>query len=186
MASMFKDQEINALAAMLRPPEETGSELRPAQSQVVARIGPGALLEKEDEVEEGKDPQAIWKDEEIPMEHELPFLHDASDTRGRATFEMLFKNQLSTNNLFGQSKASSTKAHALLYKINFPKHQRSEIRLQVTATTLCAESTRLKLALYLPQPVESDRGKATWDDSLQVLSVSIPIARDPIYGGLLD
>ena len=54
----------------------------------------------------------------------------------------------------------------------------SELDVDVTKTTLSASSDRLKLALYLPQPVHADRGSAKWDDKKKVLTIELPVDVD--------
>ena len=56
--------------------------------------------------------------------------------------------------------------------------RREDARPQVTKTTLTAESSRLKLALYLPQPVHADKGTAKWDDKKKILTISLPVDVD--------
>lgn len=77
-----------------------------------------------------------------------------------------------------EKNPSSAHSNAIVYKIKFPGHAHSELDVDVTKTTLSASSDRLKLALYLPQPVHADRGSAKWDDKKKVLTIELPVDVD--------
>ena len=98
MASMFGVSEMNALQDLCRDDEDTA--LRPAQSAVVQRIGPNAVADDGGEDKENapapRDPKAIWADDEIPPEEALNFVDAADDKRKRAAFEMLYKQDVTT------------------------------------------------------------------------------------------
>ncbi|KAH8054391.1 hypothetical protein JL721_10515 [Aureococcus anophagefferens] len=157
MASMFGVSEMNALQDLCRDDEDTA--LRPAQSAVVQRIGPNAVADDGGEDKENapapRDPKAIWADDEIPPEEALNFVY-----------------------LGTEKNPSSAHSNAIVYKIKFPGHAHSELDVDVTKTTLSASSDRLKLALYLPQPVHADRGSAKWDDKKKVLTIELPVDVD--------
>ncbi|KAH8080372.1 PIH1 domain-containing protein [Aureococcus anophagefferens] len=177
MASMFGVSEMNALQDLCRDDEDTA--LRPAQSAVVQRIGPNAVADDGGEDKENapapRDPKAIWADDEIPPEEALNFVDAADDKRKRAAFEMLYKQDVY---LGTEKNPSSAHSNAIVYKIKFPGHAHSELDVDVTKTTLSASSDRLKLALYLPQPVHADRGSAKWDDKKKVLTIELPVDVD--------
>ena len=50
--------------------------------------------------------------------------------------------------------------------------------MDVTTQKLRAESPRMLLAIYLPLPVDSDRGSAKWDTKKEMLIITLPIKRD--------
>ena len=54
----------------------------------------------------------------------------------------------------------------------------ADLELDVTKTSLRAESKTHKLAIFLPMPVDSDQGKAKWDAKKDMLTVTLPIIRD--------
>jgi len=53
-----------------------------------------------------------------------------------------------------------------------------DLDLDVTKHKLRAESKSHLLSIFLPLPVDSDRGKATWDAKKATLSVCLPIIKD--------
>ena len=54
----------------------------------------------------------------------------------------------------------------------------ADLELDVTKSSLRAESKTHKLAIFLPMPVDSDQGKAKWDAKKDTLTVTLPIIRD--------
>ena len=128
----------------------------------------------------GADPKAIWDDDEIPPEEALSFLDAGSDPRPRAKFSMLYKQAVATEDVYLGTEKTPGSCHsdALVYRVEFPDHALRELDLDVTKTTLSASSSRLRLALYLPQPVLADHASAAWDDRRKLLSVTLPVDSD--------
>lgn len=165
---------------------EEDSGLQASQSAVVSRIGPNASGEfVEDGAESStkkktKDPKAIWDDDEIPPEEALHFIDAAKDSRARAKFDMLYKQDVNSEDVYLGTEKTPGSCHcqSLVYKIHFPDHKHSELDVDVTKTTLTAESSRLKLALYLPQPVHAEKGTAKWDDKKKLLVLTLPVDVD--------
>ena len=113
MASMFGVSEMNALQDLCRDDEDTA--LRPAQSAVVQRIGPNAVADDGGEDKENapapRDPKAIWADDEIPPEEALNFVDAADDKRKRAAFEMLYKQDVTTEDVYLGTEKNPSSAH---------------------------------------------------------------------------
>ena len=112
---MFGAAEMNALQEMCRDPEED-TALRPSQSAVVQRIGPNAAAatDGDDSTKENApdaDPKAIWADDEIPPEEALRFVDSADDARKRATFEMLYKQDVTTEDVYLGTEKNPSSAH---------------------------------------------------------------------------
>ena len=174
--------EMAALQDICREAPDAG--LRAAQTSVVARVGPAAVGADAPAgaapATSGADPKAIWDDDEIPPEEALSFLDAGSDPRPRAKFSMLYKQAVATEDVYlGTEKTpGSCHSNALVYRVEFPDHALRELDLDVTKTTLSASSSRLRLALYLPQPVLADHASAAWDDRRKLLSVTLPVDSD--------
>lgn len=80
----------------------------------------------------------------------------------------------------GLSDKDPSLAHceAMVVRIQCPMHRLDDIELDVKKQKLLVQSSSLKLSLYLPYPVRHLDGVAKWDQSKQVLSVTLPIIRD--------
>ena len=93
---------------------------------------------------------------------------------------MLYKQAVATDDVYLGTEKTPGSCHsdALVYRVEFPDHARRELDLDGTKTTLSASSSRLRLALYLPQPVLADHASAAWDDRRKLLSVTLPVDSD--------
>ncbi|ETV92563.1 hypothetical protein H310_13226 [Aphanomyces invadans] len=123
------------------------------------------------------DPKAIWTDDEVGSDGD----DDEFDTRRRPKHEVLFKQEVMTEDVFlglGDKDPSVASCDAMTIKISFPGHRLDEIALDLTKHKLIAQSHALKLSLYLPNPVRHKQGKATWDATTDTLAVTVPIIKD--------
>ena len=93
---------------------------------------------------------------------------------------MLYKQAVATEDVYLGTEKTPGSCHsdALVYRVEFPDHALRELDLDVTKTTLSASSSRLRLALYLPQPVLADHASAAWDDRRKLLSVTLHVDSD--------
>lgn len=162
MAAALSGDAIGALRELLEKEEDVA--LGPRQTVVAPRA---AVTSKN---------KAIWEDSEVPSEDALIF--DPKDCRQRAEFEMVYKQLVNCEDLYLGTEKTPASAHsnALVYRIFFPKHKRSEIDVEATASTLRAESARLKLGVYLPQPALAEQGSAKWDAAKEALEVTLPLS----------
>merc|ERR1711924_470414 len=98
----------------------------------------------------------------------------------RPTYEILYKQDVMTEDLFlGTEKTpSSSDCSHMTLRIHFPGYKMTDLELDVTRTSLKAESRTHKLSLFLPMHVNSDEGKAKWDARKESLVVTLPIVRD--------
>ena len=179
--AIFGAAEMAALSNLCHEEEDTA--MQPSQTQVVQRVGPNAVGEGDEGGAPAKkkaDPLAIWADDEIPPEEALAFVDAAAETRPKPKFAMLYKQLVSSEDVYlGTEKTpGSCDSNALVYKIDFPGHAQRDLDVDVTKTTLTAESKSLRLALYLPQPVLADRGTAKWDEKKKQLVVTLPVDAD--------
>ncbi|KAJ8599920.1 hypothetical protein CTAYLR_002861 [Chrysophaeum taylorii] len=177
-SSCLGQSEIGALHNLLREHQEKEDVLGPSQTQVVS-VDPAAAAEAF-KLKKKKEANAIWQEDEIPSEDALGFMFEPTDERQSASFEMVYKQLVNSEDVYLGTEKTPSSCHcdAIVYKISFPGHRHAELAVEVTRTTLRAESSRLKLALYLPQPVVADRGKAEWDAKTSVLSITLPLATD--------
>ncbi|KAJ1460441.1 hypothetical protein M885DRAFT_509421 [Pelagophyceae sp. CCMP2097] len=168
--SLFGGDDLSALQDLLQHDDDV---LAPSQS-IVAAVGPRSSAPTK---AVAVDDQAIWADDEIPPEEALGFCDAVDDHRRRAKFDMIYKQHVSSEDVYLGTEKTPSSCHSsdIVYRIAFPDHKHAELDVDVTKTTLRAESSRLRLALYLPQPVDADRGKAQWDANKCVLTISLPV-----------
>lgn len=123
--------------------------------------------------------KAIWNIAEVPSEDAIGFMFDTNDKRKRAEFQFLYKQLVSSEDVYlgtTEKTPSSVHSNALVYKVSFPGHSRREIDVDATRMTLRVESSQLKLALYLPQPVNAKSGSAQWDSNTSTISITLPLS----------
>eukprot|EP00588_Corethron_pennatum_P003263 CAMPEP_0194284592 /NCGR_PEP_ID=MMETSP0169-20130528/27953_1 /TAXON_ID=218684 /ORGANISM="Corethron pennatum, Strain L29A3" /LENGTH=190 /DNA_ID=CAMNT_0039030435 /DNA_START=21 /DNA_END=593 /DNA_ORIENTATION=- len=103
------------------------------------------------------------------------------DTRIEPTHEIYYRQTVGAEEIFlgstERTPASFDCTH-LIVKVYFPGELTSALKLDVTETTLVAESRQHLLALCLPCRVKKEGGTAKWDKTTEVLAVTLPIASD--------
>jgi len=96
-------------------------------------------------------------------------------------YYILYKQLVGSEDVFlglGDKTPGSTDCSHMTIKIDFPKHTMKDLDLDVTKHKLRAESKSMLLSIFLPLPVDSDRGTAKWDGKKDQLIVTLPIIRD--------
>eukprot|EP00939_MAST-03C_sp_MAST-3C-sp1_P000361 g361.t1 len=137
------------------------------------------VREEDDYKKKKKDPKSIWEEDEIPDDADI-LEDDAHDTRKRPEFDILYKQNVTSQDKFlGMSgkNASSSSCDYIVVRINFPGAKAKELDLDVTRTKLVAQSNAFKLTLSLPHDVKDKEGNAKWDQAKCALSVTLPIDR---------
>ncbi|KAF0757036.1 hypothetical protein AaE_004399 [Aphanomyces astaci] len=124
-----------------------------------------------------QDLKAIWTDDEVAGSDD----DDEFDTRTRPKYEVLFKQEVMTEDVFlglGDKDPSSSNCDHITIKMVFPGHCLDEIGLDLNKRRLVAQSHACKLVLYWPTPVQHKRGRATWDAKTDTLAVTVPVLKD--------
>lgn len=171
--------QFHALSSMLADPSEAAVPKEGISKPTPASIGPKDLLDvKVAPPKAMKDPKEIWDLNEITDAVE----DDIDDGRDVPEYEFMYKQAVESTDVFlGMSgkDESSASCEDIVVKIDLPGvSNMNEIELDVQATFLKLHSTKYKLSIYLPHKVNSDKGKAKWDSTKNVLLVTLPIIRD--------
>tara|TARA_B110000208_G_scaffold165049_1_gene203028 strand:- start:437 stop:1024 length:588 start_codon:yes stop_codon:yes gene_type:complete len=109
------------------------------------------------------DANAIWLPEEVLAKHELADVHDA---RPRPQHEILYKQNLSAQDVYGGLSVGSgmgggaSSARELVVKVHFPGATAKQLDLDVQKKVLIAQSPFHKLKLHLPHEVDKASGRA--------------------------
>lgn len=117
----------------------------------------------------------IWSPEEILTEDALI---DWKDNRPVPRYEFSYKQSVGTEDTFlgmsDKTPLTSDCTH-LVIKVHFPKATMKDLDLDVTKNRIKAASKTHHLFTYLPVNVDSANGKAKFDTSKEVLTVTVPI-----------
>ena len=123
------------------------------------------------------DSRSIWSSDEVAAARELVD-DDINDGRVKPVYDIIPLQTVTTADVgLGLSGKNPLQSDAIVVKIQLPNTAQglSEIQLDVTPTRMLVRTTKYKLFLHLPQTVNEQAGKAQWDSSKQVLSVTLPI-----------
>lgn len=96
-------------------------------------------------------------------------------------YEMVFKQAVSSEHMYLQMSGknpSTASCEDLVIKIKLRDTEYSDVNLDVTDTFLDCRTPKYKLGLHLPNPVDSKNGKAQWDKSKQLLTVTVRLVRE--------
>lgn len=174
---------INALAGLLKPQhDESDDDDQPTSS--AAKLGPGSIGPP---VKQGtkkvpdqkKDTKDIWNAEEVPEGAEFEDGYD--DPRPQPEFDIIFKQAVTTEDMFlqmGNKTPSSVCCEDMLVKITLPDTKLADVDLDVKDKYLACRTPTYKLGLHLPHPVDSKNGKAQWDGTKELLTVTLRIVRE--------
>jgi len=117
----------------------------------------------------------IWAPEEILTEDALV---DWKDDRPVPRYEFSYKQSVGTEDTFlgmsDKTPLTSDCTH-LVIKVHFPKATMKDLDLDVTKNRIKASSKTHHLFTYLPVNVDSANGKAKFDTSKEVLTITVPI-----------
>lgn len=180
--------DINALSNLLSEGNDDDDD-EPGQKRFtpadMVNSAPGARLaiksadekqaESDAKLKKSKD---IWDEDEVPREEEV---EDPNDSRKRPKYEILYKQAVSTEDVFlglGDKSPSFEDCEAMVVKVHFPGCTLKDLELDVSRERFVAESETLRLSMYLPLQVDHKGGNAKWDKAKECLCVSLPIIRD--------
>ncbi|PNW80932.1 hypothetical protein CHLRE_07g335800v5 [Chlamydomonas reinhardtii] len=177
--------EFQALTSLLRDPQE--EEAAPAPGSVSrpnpGAIGPKDLLNVKVPAPKARhDPKEIWREDELLDPAAAAVDDDYDDGREVPNYEFLYKQAVDTaDNFLGMSgkDGSSTSCEDLVVRVELPGAAgAAELDLDVKDTYLKLSSPQYKLSIHLPHKVDGERGKAKWDSTKKVLSITLRIIRE--------
>ncbi|CAN0227927.1 unnamed protein product, partial [Scytosiphon promiscuus] len=98
--------------------------------------------------------------------------------RHRSRYDFVYKQSVMAEDTFlgmaGKTPGSQDCTHVVV-KVVFPGCRMSDLEVDVTRQGFLAASPELRLATYLPLPVDETKGVAKWDSGNETLSVTLPI-----------
>eukprot|EP00079_Xenopus_tropicalis_P038518 XP_017952289.1 PREDICTED: protein PIH1D3 isoform X1 [Xenopus tropicalis] len=151
------------------------------EGPLAACVGPGDIgpaRSHEPVSEMGRDRRNIWDESEVTEGAEF---EDTLDLREQPEYEILFKQQVGTEDMFlGMSGKDTSTAccEQMVIRIQLPEIKASEVSLDVKKTFLNLRTPKHKLALHLPYPVDSDNGKAKFVSDTESLEVTLTMTRE--------
>ncbi|XP_060105957.1 dynein axonemal assembly factor 6 [Heteronotia binoei] len=175
-----------ALAELLSGPrsEEDDDELGQVPTSAASRLGPGHIEAPKTakpsaitHVKSGNSKE-IWSAEEVPEGSEYD---DSWDSREQPEYEILFKQQVGTEDLFlgmNRKDPSTACCEDMLIKIQLPDTKASDITLDIKEKVLDLRSPQKKLFLHLPHPVDPNSGKACFLPEKSTLEVTLHMKRE--------
>eukprot|EP00055_Hartaetosiga_balthica_P006796 m.22198 g.22198 ORF g.22198 m.22198 type:complete len:204 (+) comp5431_c0_seq2:92-703(+) len=129
--------------------------------------------------------KAIWDEEELDAQEHGD--EELSDGLIEPEHEIRFKQAVSPEDMYlgmsGRSPASHS-CEEIVVNIKLPGEKMSDVDLDVTKETLKLTSSKFKLFLTLPHPVDDKEGSAKFITQKSLLRVTLPVRRD--YQFLLD
>ncbi|CAI9609004.1 unnamed protein product [Staurois parvus] len=177
---------IQALCTLLHNPseEEEEEEIESHCPSSSAFAGPGdigsvkKLQQNISTSETEKDDKDIWKESEVQEGAEFD---DFLDPREKPEFEILFKQRVSSEDLFlGLSRKDPSTAccEDMVIRIQLPDTKVSDVSLDVKKTHINLCTPKYKLGLHLPHAVNEQSGQAKFLADTGTLELTLPMARD--------
>ncbi|KAG8447833.1 hypothetical protein GDO86_015079 [Hymenochirus boettgeri] len=177
---------LEALCSLLYPSiEEDVEESSCRGPPSSATVGPGNIgpsLSPEPSTvpstENMIDKKSIWNDFEVTEGAEFD---DTLDLREQPKYEILFKQQIGTEDMFlGMTRKDTSTAccDQMVIRIQLPGIKASEVSLQVRNRYLDLRTPQHKLGLHLPHPVDAKNGKAKFVSDTETLDVCLTMVRD--------
>ncbi|CAH8505098.1 unnamed protein product, partial [Heterobilharzia americana] len=181
MVPVWSRENIRALQNLLKDPEEQeeGSDhddtVSPLSKIKPSDIGPKRRsdVKKEKSNQKPKNPDDIWDADEIP---EGTQYEDIYDPRPQPKYEILYRQSVSAEDVFlqlGNKNPTTACCEYMVIKVKLPDTRLSDINLDVKETFLDLRAPKYKLGLYLPNPVESDSSKASWNEDKEILEITL-------------
>ncbi|CAN0374964.1 unnamed protein product [Pylaiella littoralis] len=139
-------------------------------------FGKPCVVENQTQASQSYDSNAIWGDDEAQNQDDA--FHDPDDKRPQPGYDFVYKQSVMTEDTFlgmaGKTPGSQDCTH-IVVKVVFPGCQMRDLEVDVTRQGFLAASPKLRLATYLPHPVDETKGVAKWDAGNETLSVTLPI-----------
>ncbi|CAM9309604.1 unnamed protein product [Phaeothamnion confervicola] len=167
--------DLRAFGELLREADEH-PENRSAQS--VVKCTPTVFKHPASQAAVAGPPKvstSIWDEDDIHSKDAIEF---ADDGRPAPLYDILYKQNVMSEDVFlgiGDKTPGSKDCTHMVVKIQFPGARMADLELDVTRHKIRAESPDLRLATYLPLPVDESKGVAKWDPKRCTLAVTLPI-----------
>lgn len=152
-----------------------------ASSATVVKRGPASSTATTDASEAKTKPSAsssIWDEAEVPTDEALAAINDG---RPAPRYELSYKQSVGTQDtilgLSDKTPLTSDCTH-LVVKIHFPGANKRDLDVDVKKNRLKATSKTHRLFTYLPVDVDQNNGKAEFDVSREVLTLTLPIVHE--------
>ncbi|XP_020608523.1 protein PIH1D3-like isoform X2 [Orbicella faveolata] len=183
----FNPSGIEALSELLKPPGDDDSSsddenysAKKSSAANPGNIGPPRKTERPSGPANSQQVKNsdIWNEEDIP---EGGHGEDEHDPRPAPEYELVFKQAVTSEDMYLQMRGrnpSSSSCEDLVIKIKLPDTEYSDVNLDVSDTFLDCRTPKYKLGLFLPHPVDSKNGKAQWDKSKGLLTVTVRLVRE--------
>ena len=187
--------DIHAMASLLGGGDPDDTEAPYAGSaRPTAAFAPSALPVKKDDgapiptARPGRDPRAIWAEEELLDDFDLDDDADAAPMDGDGVdggsivpeFRFAYKQAVSVADAFlgmAHNKDPGTRScEDLVLVVDLPGVKTMhELDLDVKQDRLRLRSDVYKLSVYLPHAVDAANGKAEWDSKKETLKITARI-----------
>lgn len=181
--SVANISSLHALSSMLNPKEDSSDdEDKPdthLPSMTPGSIGPPKKSEtKATPYSKKSDSKDIWDEDEVP---ETTSFEDTDDGRPQPEYDITYKQSVSSEDMFlgttGKNPSSAC-CEYLVVKITLPDTKMQDVDLQVKEHILDCRTSKFKLVLPLPHPVNPDGGSAKWDGQKHILAVTLAMKRE--------
>ncbi|XP_059767167.1 dynein axonemal assembly factor 6 isoform X1 [Balaenoptera ricei] len=176
---------LQALSKLLYPEEDDFESGQVSNSSsAMGAMGPGNIGPPKREAlkvipqTSDENSEHIWNPEEVPegAEH-----HDVWDIRETPEYEVVFKQQVGTEDMFlglTRKDPSTACCKDLVIKIKLPNTNLSEIEINIQEMTLDLRTPNKKLLATLPHPVECSSAKALYIVETETLEVTVTMKRE--------
>ncbi|XP_065772603.1 dynein axonemal assembly factor 6 isoform X1 [Muntiacus reevesi] len=176
---------LQALSKLLYPEEDDfESEQVSNSSPTMGAMGPGNIgPPKREELKvipqtRSENCEEIWNPEEVSegAEH-----HDTWDVRDTPEYEIVFKQQVGTEDMFlglTRKDASTACCKDLVVKIKLPNTNPSDIKIDIQETIFDLRTPNKKLLVTLPHPVDCSSAKAFYILDTETLEVTMTMKRE--------
>ncbi|XP_041358428.1 dynein assembly factor 6, axonemal-like [Gigantopelta aegis] len=186
----FGLMNVTALANLLKTKDDDSDSDDDQPCRTLGKMGPGdiAPTKKSADDDKGKDSltdkkklprsKAIWEEEEVPEGAEYDAVYDP---RPQPEYEIIYKQAVTSEDMFlqmGNKTPSSASCEDMIVKIQLPGAKMSDVQLDVKPKFLDCRTSKVRLGLHLPHPVDDKKGKAQWDGRTEILSVTLRIVRE--------
>ncbi|XP_063793058.1 dynein axonemal assembly factor 6 [Pseudophryne corroboree] len=145
-----------------------------------ALVGPGDIgpLKKQEQEFSTSTHKEIWNALEVPEGSEFD---DSLDPREQPEYEILFKQQVGSEDIFlGMSRKDPSTAccEYMVVRIQLPNTKSTDVSLDIRKKFLDLRTPKFKLGLHLPHPVNEKNGKAKFMVDREILEVTLAMVRD--------
>jgi len=175
---------IQALHSLLTNDEDNSDSEDERPSNDMSRMGPADFVPKKSSSESAAPAQQkpatkdIWDTDEVAEGAEYEDIHD---TRPQPEYDILYKQAISSEEMFlqmGNKTPATSSCEDMVVKITLPNTKIGDVKLDVKKKFLDVRAPRYKLGLHLPHPCDHENGKAQWDGTKSLLTVTLRMTRD--------